>query len=137
MKNSRDHQDPEKLFPLRVRIVQIFFLVLAVVLTLLLAWWQYDRWQSSSGSFQNLGYALQWPMFGIFLIVSYRKYIHYEKERLLGNEEAAVQENPEGQITEIPEDFLATRQRPAEQGAEEIFEDNRRRDARTTPKDTR
>ena len=32
----------------------------------LLAWWQWTRYQSSSGTLQNLGYVLQWPLFGVF-----------------------------------------------------------------------
>jgi hypothetical protein len=32
----------------------------------LLAWWQWDRYQSASGTLQNLGYVLQWPLFGVF-----------------------------------------------------------------------
>ncbi|GAB3500511.1 hypothetical protein GCM10027521_53380 [Amycolatopsis cihanbeyliensis] len=31
-----------------------------------LAWWQWERFASASGSFQNLGYVLQWPLFGLF-----------------------------------------------------------------------
>lgn len=31
-----------------------------------LAWWQWDRYASAGGSFQNLGYVLQWPLFGLF-----------------------------------------------------------------------
>lgn len=31
-----------------------------------LAWWQWDRFSSPSGTFQNLGYVLQWPLFGLF-----------------------------------------------------------------------
>lgn len=31
-----------------------------------LAWWQWDRYQSASGTLQNLGYVLQWPLFGLF-----------------------------------------------------------------------
>ncbi|WP_460438966.1 hypothetical protein [Amycolatopsis stemonae] len=31
-----------------------------------LAWWQWDRFMSASGTFQNLGYVLQWPLFGLF-----------------------------------------------------------------------
>lgn len=33
-----------------------------------LAWWQWDRFTSVGGSFQNLGYVLQWPLFGLFPI---------------------------------------------------------------------
>jgi len=31
-----------------------------------LAWWQWSRFESASGTFQNLGYVLQWPLFGVF-----------------------------------------------------------------------
>lgn len=31
-----------------------------------LAWWQWDRFTSAGGSYQNLGYVLQWPLFGLF-----------------------------------------------------------------------
>ena len=31
-----------------------------------LAWWQWDRFTSANGTFQNLGYVLQWPLFGLF-----------------------------------------------------------------------
>jgi DNA-binding transcriptional regulator of glucitol operon len=32
----------------------------------LLAWWQWTRFESASGTLQNLGYVLQWPLFGLF-----------------------------------------------------------------------
>jgi DNA-binding transcriptional regulator of glucitol operon len=31
-----------------------------------LAWWQWERFDSATGSWQNLGYVLQWPLFGLF-----------------------------------------------------------------------
>lgn len=31
-----------------------------------LAWWQWQRFSSAGGSFLNLGYVLQWPLFGLF-----------------------------------------------------------------------
>ncbi|MBP2338241.1 DNA-binding transcriptional regulator of glucitol operon [Saccharothrix coeruleofusca] len=31
-----------------------------------LAWWQWQRFSSAGGTFQNLGYVLQWPLFGLF-----------------------------------------------------------------------
>ncbi len=31
-----------------------------------LAWWQWNRFESATGTFQNLGYVLQWPLFGLF-----------------------------------------------------------------------
>ncbi|WP_436500646.1 hypothetical protein [Actinokineospora sp. HUAS TT18] len=30
-----------------------------------LAWWQWQRFESANGTFQNLGYVLQWPLFGL------------------------------------------------------------------------
>lgn len=90
----------------RTRVVQLIFLVILVGATLALAYWQFSRWNTTS-SFQNLGYALQWPAFGLFFIWSYRKYMAYERERLEGNEEAAVVEKPEV-MTEIPDEFLPT-----------------------------
>lgn len=45
-------------------------IALACVLSLLvccgLAWWQWNRFESATGTFQNLGYVLQWPLFGLF-----------------------------------------------------------------------
>lgn len=40
--------------------------VIAVIGGALLAYWQWTRYQSASGTLQNLGYVLQWPLFGVF-----------------------------------------------------------------------
>jgi len=40
--------------------------VLSVVGSVALAAWQWNRFESASGSWQNLGYVLQWPLFGLF-----------------------------------------------------------------------
>ena len=45
-----------------------------------LAWWQWTRFRSGSGTFQNLGYAFQWPFFGAFFVYAYRMYLRYERE---------------------------------------------------------
>jgi DNA-binding transcriptional regulator of glucitol operon len=42
--------------------------LLAVVAFLFLAWWQLSRFESTSGSWQNLGYTLQWPFFAAFAV---------------------------------------------------------------------
>ncbi|ROP41010.1 hypothetical protein [Saccharothrix texasensis] len=31
-----------------------------------LAYWQWDRFSQAGGTFQNLGYVFQWPLFGLF-----------------------------------------------------------------------
>ncbi len=80
-------------------------LVLAIVASagcLALGWWQLSRWESNSGSFQNLGYALQWPLFAGFCLYAYRKFIRYEE---------APPEPPSasGDVTEIPAGLLPDR----------------------------
>lgn len=127
---SRDVQ--KNPFPLRVRIVQWCFLAAAVIATLFLAWWQWGRWHDSDGSFQNLGYAIQWPVFGVFFIVAYRKYMEYERDRLNGDEApAAPKSSAPEEATEIAADVLP--QRPDHRtgaDAADIFTDDRRRRAR-------
>lgn len=99
--------DQKSPFPLRVRIVQWCFLGAAVVATLCLGWWQWGRWHDSDGSFQNLGYALQWPIFGIFFIVAYRKYMEYERDRADGDiAPAAPASIDPTQFTELPASLL-------------------------------
>jgi len=40
--------------------------VLSLVACVGLAWWQWQRFESNTGTWQNLGYVLQWPLFGLF-----------------------------------------------------------------------
>lgn len=40
--------------------------VASVLVCCALAWWQWERYSSASGTWQNLGYVLQWPLFGLF-----------------------------------------------------------------------
>ncbi|WP_326545844.1 hypothetical protein QGN32_19070 [Mycolicibacterium sp. ND9-15] len=65
---------------------------------LALAWWQWTRFESTSGSFQNLGYALQWPLFAGFVVYAYYKFVRYE--------DAPPEPTKRDKITEIPEDLL-------------------------------
>lgn len=48
------------------RIAIFVVCVLSLAVCCGLAWWQWDRYSSAGGSFQNLGYVLQWPLFGLF-----------------------------------------------------------------------
>ncbi len=45
-----------------------------------MGWWQWDRFESSSGTGQNLGYALQWPLFAAACVWGYRRFIQLEAE---------------------------------------------------------
>jgi DNA-binding transcriptional regulator of glucitol operon len=68
---------------------------------LALAWWQWTRFQSVSGTFQNLGYALQWPLFAGFCFYAYYKFVRYE--------EAPPQPKSQGTVTELPTGLLPER----------------------------
>ncbi|MDQ2635396.1 MAG: hypothetical protein M3Y83_00785 [Actinomycetota bacterium] len=70
-----------------------------------LAWWQWTRFESTSGDFQNLGYALQWPMFAGFLVYAYYKFVRYE--------EAPPEPASPETVTEIPAGLLPERRKPA------------------------
>ena len=86
----------------RHRFALIIGVIIAASGCLALGWWQWSRFESTSGTFQNLGYALQWPMFAGFCVYAYRKFIRYEE---------APPEPPSAaeQVTEIPAGLLPER----------------------------
>ncbi len=60
------------------------FHVLAVLLVLVmlrLGWWQWHRAESPSGGLQNLGYAIQWPVFACFVVFMWWKTVRDELRR--------------------------------------------------------
>jgi DNA-binding transcriptional regulator of glucitol operon len=75
--------------------------VAAAVGCLGLAWWQWTRFESASGTFQNLGYALQWPLFAGFCFYAYYKFVRYE--------DAPPQPRKYDTVTEIPTGLLPER----------------------------
>lgn len=91
-----------------MRASHIVFLTLAVGATLALAYWQWTRFRAGSGTFQNLGYAIQWPAFGAFIVYAYRRYIQLENEYAETGVAPAEAEKKE-LVTEIDEDFLPQR----------------------------
>ncbi len=62
----------------RRRPALIALVIVAAAGCLALAWWQWTRFESASGTFQNLGYALQWPLFAGFCVYGYYKFVRYE-----------------------------------------------------------
>lgn len=64
--------------------------ILSLIVCCALAWWQWDRYQSASGTFQNLGYVLQWPLFGLF-----PAFMFYRMHRLAKAERTDPDEAPE------------------------------------------
>ena len=69
---------------------------------MVLAWWQWTRFESASGSFQNLGYALQWPMFAAFCFYAYYKFVRYEDAPPEPVQHDTVTEIPAGLLPERP-----------------------------------
>ena len=65
--------------------------VAAVVTTGFLAWWQWDRAHEAGGSFQNLGYALQWPMFGAFTLFLWYRVARMHLHETFASEDADAQ----------------------------------------------
>lgn len=63
------------------RIGLILFVVVAAAACLLLGYWQLSRFESATGTAQNLGYAFQWPAFAAFFIYAYRRFIRLEADR--------------------------------------------------------
>lgn len=92
----------------RRRFALIIGVIIAASACLALGWWQWSRFESNSGTFQNLGYALQWPMFAAFCVYAYRKFIRYEE----APSEAAPTADT---VTEIPAGLLP--ERPTAQAA--------------------
>lgn len=113
--------EPSKRERVRVRWWHIVLLIVAAVTCLLLAKWQWERYQSGTGTFQNLGYALQWPFFAVFFIFAYRAGLRMENEKIDAvNSGEAIKDLYEAdlarygsdgsrQATEIDESFLPQR----------------------------
>jgi DNA-binding transcriptional regulator of glucitol operon len=76
--------------------------IVAALTCLALAWWQWERFQSMSGTGQNLGYALQWPLFAAFVVYAYRKFVRYEEEPPDTKKAGAASEIPAGLLPERP-----------------------------------
>jgi DNA-binding transcriptional regulator of glucitol operon len=76
-----------------------------------LAWWQWDRYQSASGTLQNLGYVLQWPLFGLFPAFMVWRIRRLRREAVAAEAAEAAETQPEPErrqewgrrpVTEVP-----------------------------------
>ncbi|OBF17556.1 hypothetical protein [Mycobacterium sp. ACS4331] len=85
----------------RRRWALITLVIVAAGGCLALGWWQWTRYEAAGGTFQNLGYALQWPFFAGFCVYAYRKFVRLED----GEAPAANPDEP----AEIPPDLLPQR----------------------------
>ncbi|MCF3940423.1 transcriptional regulator [Gordonia sp. Z-3] len=90
----------------RHRPALIALVVVAATACLALAWWQWDRYESSSGTAQNLGYALQWPAFAVAVLWAYRRFVVLEgdpdEQRKAANEASGPTEIPAGILPDRP-----------------------------------
>ncbi|EWM12691.1 MULTISPECIES: hypothetical protein [unclassified Kutzneria] len=81
----------------------------AVFVCFRLGWWQWDRSQESSGTLQNLGYALQWPLFGLFIPFMYWRMWKLDKERRASEQSVAqapaVEDVPEAKPRRSPTEW--------------------------------
>lgn len=91
----------------RRRPALIALVILGAAGCLLLAWWQWTRFESSSGTFQNLGYALQWPMFAGFCVYAYYKFVRLEDNPEPRRHPDTVTEIPAGLLPERPKQVTA------------------------------
>src|SRR6476646_9094827 len=80
---------------------------------LALAWWQWTRYEPASGTFQNLGYALQWPMFAGFCVYAYYKLVRYEEVPPPKPHHDEPTAPPEGVVTERPKPATQSDDDPA------------------------
>ncbi|MFF2088345.1 transcriptional regulator [Nocardia sp. NPDC058176] len=79
----------------------LIVLVIVVALgCLALAWWQWEQFESTSGSGRNLGYAMQWPLFAAFAVFAYVRFVRLERE-------AEQPRNPRERKAEAPREIPA------------------------------
>lgn len=58
----------------------VVLVVVVAAAALVLGWWQWERFSSASGTAQNLGYAMQWPLFAGFALFAYFRFVRLEQE---------------------------------------------------------
>ncbi len=104
--------------PRRHRPALIVFTLVAALACLGLAYWQWIRFESASGTFQNLGYALQWPAFAIAVVYAYRRFVVLENDP---EEQAKLTAKTRGEESEIRADLLP--QRPTLPSADALRDD--------------
>lgn len=94
--------------------------LVAFVACLGLAWWQWTRFESTDGTGQNLGYALQWPAFAAFVVYAYRRFVVLESDPA----EVAKLDPATRGATEIRSDVLPARPAPRPAAAEAVLDDD-------------
>ncbi|MGW4488129.1 hypothetical protein ACWEOE_30310 [Amycolatopsis sp. NPDC004368] len=105
--------------PLGRRLLIAATCVVSLLLCCGLAWWQWDRFTSANGTFQNLGYVLQWPLFGLF-----PAFMFWRIKKLREREEAEGETAAEEAVVTVPAPRPATPAKPARRPAPVAEEDD-------------
>lgn len=103
----------------RHRPALIALVVVAALACLALGWWQWNRYESSSGTAQNLGYALQWPVFAVAFVWAYRRFVVLEADP-----NAVEAERKRGGPTEIAAGILPERPTAADPAVAALAHDD-------------
>ncbi|ATQ27288.1 glucitol operon activator [Rhodococcus ruber Chol-4] len=93
------------------RLALVVLVTVAAAGCLGLGFWQWTRFEAVGGTFQNLGYALQWPAFAFFCVYAYRRFVKLETEDAESQATGAPRASEPKEPTEIPEDLLPQRPR--------------------------
>lgn len=93
--------------PTMRRPALVVLVAAAFAVCLILGYWQWDRYTSTGGTGQNLGYTVQWPLFAAFVVFAYRRFVHLEDSTSTTTTENAPVTEPK----EIPADVLPARLR--------------------------
>lgn len=88
---------------------------LAAIAFVALGAWQWDRSQSVAGDFQNLGYALQWPVFAVFAVMAWWRVLWLESQRAAAPDRAAEPPPPPPSPPPPPVVPEARRPQPAQE----------------------
>ncbi|MCK0440176.1 transcriptional regulator [Gordonia alkaliphila] len=107
-------QKPKK----RHRPALIALVVVAALVCVGMGWWQLDRFESASGTAQNLGYALQWPVFAIAFVWAYRRFVMLEADP-----DSVETERSRSGPTEIPAGILPERPTAADPSVAALDDD--------------
>ncbi|MEV5837110.1 transcriptional regulator [Nocardia sp. NPDC052112] len=91
----------------------IVLVIVAALACLALGWWQWERFESASGTGQNLGYALQWPLFAGFAVFAYFRFVRLESESEADANTAEPKAEPGPAKTRRPAKADAPREIPA------------------------
>jgi len=105
------------------RIALVVLSTTAAAVCLGLGYWQWRAFDSAGGTFQNLGYALQWPAFAYFCVYAYRRFVKLEAEEAEAEATGGPRPSQSSEPTEIPAELLPTRPRTVAEALAEEADD--------------